>query len=348
MATQHVVNLSGGKDSQDVALLAKLRGRPFRLAMADAGNESQITIDHANYIAEFLGVPLEVYKYDFSEKIAKKREFVATKWAEHGVPSEQIDRALEILKPTGNPFVDLCLWKGRFPSRRAQFCTEWLKARAIEEGVVAPALESGVVVQWLGVRRDESLNRRDAPMFQRVRRLDKPHNILMFRPIIHWTAENVFSFAAAHGMKPNPLYKQGMSRVGCFPCINASKGELREIGRRYPEAIEKISEWEALVAMASKQGVATFFASETTPQGAALGRSVKKEARRLALQVVPADHHQFEAIVSKLTADLVAKAPWPRAAEVFEWAKTDRGGKQLNWIMEDEGLGCSSQYGLCE
>lgn len=36
-------------------------------------------------------------------------------------------RALAVLHPTGNPFLDLCLWKGRFPSRKAQFCTEHLK-----------------------------------------------------------------------------------------------------------------------------------------------------------------------------------------------------------------------------
>jgi hypothetical protein len=35
-------------------------------------------------------------------------------------------RALAVLHPTGNPFLDLCLWKGRFPSRKAQFCTEEL------------------------------------------------------------------------------------------------------------------------------------------------------------------------------------------------------------------------------
>ena len=36
-------------------------------------------------------------------------------------------RALAVLHPSGNPFLDLCLWKGRFPSRKAQFCTEHLK-----------------------------------------------------------------------------------------------------------------------------------------------------------------------------------------------------------------------------
>ena len=38
--------------------------------------------------------------------------------------------------------LDLCLWKGRFPSRKAQFCTEFLKERAVFDSVVGPALET--------------------------------------------------------------------------------------------------------------------------------------------------------------------------------------------------------------
>lgn len=329
--SQHIVNLSGGKDSQACALLAKLRGLPFRLVMADTGNESAITVDHAHYVADFVGVPLEIARADFTDRMAGKRAFIAAKWAAHGVPQDRIDRALAVLQPTGNPFLDLCLWKGRFPSRLAQFCTEFLKAEAIENAIVAPALATGPVVQWLGVRRDESLNRQNAPMFHRVRRKDARHDMLFFRPIIHWTAANVFSFSQAMGAQPNPLYRQGMGRVGCFPCINASKAELREIGRRFPEVIDRLTEWEGLVADASKRGAATFFAPGVTPEATAMG----KELRGIA------DDDDRKAAS--------AAAPWPKADEVFAWAKTSRGGKQSNMFdLMDDGLSCSSQYGLCE
>jgi 3'-phosphoadenosine 5'-phosphosulfate sulfotransferase (PAPS reductase)/FAD synthetase len=331
---QHIVNLSGGKDSQACALLAIRRGRPFRLVMADTGNESPITVDHAHYVAQFVGVPLEVVRADFTARLAGKRAFIAAKWAEAGVPEDRIARALAVLQPTGNPFLDLCLWKGRFPSRKAQFCTEHLKSEAVENGVIAPALAHGPVIQWLGVRRDESLNRANAPMFQKVRRDDHMHDMLFFRPIIHWTAANVFSFTEAMGALHNPLYRHGMGRVGCFPCINTSKAELRQIGLRFPEAIERLTEWEALVAAASKRGAATFFASDVTPEGAAMGKTVRRikgdEARKR----------------------VSAASPWPRAAEVFQWAKTGRGGRQFDLLNHafaaDEGLSCSSQYGLCE
>mgnify|MGYP006316507625 CR=1 FL=1 len=323
---QHIVNISGGKDSAACAALARRRGRPFRLAMADTGHESEITTNYAGELGAILGVEVEVARADFSERIAKRRGFIVANW-----PDELARRALDVLVPTGNPFLDLCLWKGRFPSRKAQFCTEFLKREAIDQQILYPALDVGPVVQWIGVRRDESLNRRNAPFTQRVR-FDGRHDMLFFRPIIHWTAADVFAFLKAEGIPPNPLYLQGMSRVGCFPCINASKDELAAIGRRFPGVVDRLMEMEELVKRASKHGSATFFASDVTPEGAALGKRLKARGG--------------------VDAAESAAAPWPRADEVFAWAKTIRGGKQFgfdNWIADqDEGVSCSSQYGLCE
>lgn len=355
MIGAHIVNLSGGKDSQACALLAAERGRPFRLVMADTGNENALTLEHAAYVADFVGQPLEMVRGDFFREIERKRAFVAAEWPRHGVSAERVERALAVLRPTGNPFLDLCLLKGRFPSRRAQFCTEFLKSRAIEQAVVGPELERRPVVQWLGVRRDESLNRANAPMFQRVRRADKPHDILLFRPLIHWTAENVLGYSTAAGLGPNPLYLAGMSRVGCFPCINAGKAELRSIGKRFPEAVEKLEEWESLVKDASKRGAATFFAPDVTPEGARLAKSIKKRA---ALSVKRSNPELFEngrekerdRLIARLAYEISAVAPWPRAEDVFEWAKTTRGGRQYDLLSlaTDDGISCSSQYGLCE
>jgi 3'-phosphoadenosine 5'-phosphosulfate sulfotransferase (PAPS reductase)/FAD synthetase len=325
----HIVNISGGKDSAATALLAADRGQPFELWMADTGNEHPATVEHAHYLADFLGQPLNIARADFAPQLLRKREFVAVKWREQGVPEATVLRALWVLQPTGNPFLDLCIWKGRFPSRKAQFCTEFLKQKAMEDACVGPALESAPVAQWLGVRRDESLNRRNAPMFQRVRRLDKPFNMLLFRPIIHWTAADVFAFAKSKGLRPNPLYKMGFRRVGCFPCINASKAELAQIGRIHAEVIERLTEWEVVVAMASKRGKATFFASDVTPEGAAIGTAARARGG--------------------MTPEEIAAQHWPTVSQVFDWAKTTRGGKQYDLLgFADDGLSCSSQYGLCE
>lgn len=331
---QHIVNVSGGKDSTACYLLALDRGRPFRAVMADTGNEHPVTIEYAERLAERTGGPqVEIFRADFTERMANKRAYIAARWPEDGIPQAVVDRAVAALQPTGNPFLDLCLWKGRFPSRKVQFCTEFLKSEPIHEQVIEPARRAGPVVQWLGVRRAESLARHNAPMWQ-VIRTPGLHAMRLYRPLIHWSAEACFGYAASHGLDPNPLYLQGMGRVGCFPCINASKGEIRAIALRFPEAFDRIAEWEAICAEASKRGIATFFASGVTPEGAAMAKQISRIEDRDA------------------RAAAAAAASWPTAHRVAEWARTDRGGRQFNLLdaafAEDEALTCSSQYGLCE
>jgi 3'-phosphoadenosine 5'-phosphosulfate sulfotransferase (PAPS reductase)/FAD synthetase len=168
---------------------------------------------------------------------------------------ETVRMALEYLHPTGNPFLDLCLWKGRFPSTKARFCTQFLKIIPITEYVYLPLLEEGYrIVSWQGVRKQESPAR--AKLDERE---ETPEGYEVYRPILEWTADDVFSMHDKHGIAPNPLYKQGMGRVGCMPCINCNKDELFEIARRFPDEIQRVAAWEQLVKKVSKRGAATFF-----------------------------------------------------------------------------------------
>lgn len=218
-------------------------------------------------------------------------------------------RALAVLRPSGNPFLDLCMWKGRFPSRKAQFCTEHLKRNMAVEYQLGLIEEGHTVVSWQGVRRDESLNRRDAKLFERVDR-----HFYIYRPLVDWDVAQVFEIAREENIDPNPLYKCGMGRVGCMPCINASKDEIRQIGARFPEHIAKVAEWERLVGLASKRNAATFMHKSS-------GKGLNNQ------QIVAA---------SNIYA-------------VIEWAQTSRGGKQFSLLTAlDEPSACSSSYGLCE
>lgn len=324
LSTQHIVNVSGGKDSASAYMLAVMRGLPFRAVAADTEHESEITWDWIRKLPERTGGPVvEVVKADFTTRIARKRQFVLTHWADKGVPDKIIRAALDVLHPTGNAFLDMCIWKGRFPSIKGQFCTGHLKAEPIFEQVFAPALERGHVVSWQGERRAESPNRSKLPRHQRVKQIDYRGDLHIFRPILHWSAQNTFALHDYFGLEPNPLYKMGMGRVGCFPCINATKAELAEIFRRFPEVLEKLRRYERLVAMASKRGAATFKAATTTPQGKALV-AAQKQGLRL-------------------------EEPLPDIDDIEQWCRTTRGGRQFDGfkLMDSESL-CSSQYGLCE
>ena len=315
MSIKHVISVSGGKDSTATLLLAihRFGRRNLEPIFCDTGNEHEAVYSYLGYLERELDVRIHRLRADFSEEIKAKRMFIArdlrtrrddkgrrVRWS-----NKAKRRALAVLNPTGIPFLDLCLWKGRFPSRKAQFCTEQLKRDPAVEFQMALMDQGFTVVSWQGVRRDESLNRRNAKSFERI-----APNLFIFRPIVDWSAADVFSYCADMGIRPNPLYLQGMGRVGCMPCINANKKEFREIAARFPEHIQRIAGWEKLVALASKRTAATFVPAP--------GISPRE-----------ASHHGIYSVI--------------------DWANTSRGGKQYDILAGlIETSGCTSSYGLCD
>ena len=119
----------------------------------------------------------------------------------------------------------------------------------------------------------------------------------------------MFEAAALYGLKPNPLYLQGMTRVGCMPCINAGKDEILEISKRFPGHINRIEMWERTVALASKPMEASFFPNPDR------------------------DAHLNKRGIRNVVA----------------WSKTQRGGQLMDFIrINEEPKACESAYGLCE
>lgn len=313
MSEHNIVSVSGGKDSTALLLLAiELEVPNLQAVFADTGHEHPETYAYVDYLANTTGVPIRRVRADFSAQIARKRQFIETKWREQGVPESIVCAALNVLHPTGIPFLDLCLWKGRFPSTKARFCTEELKRNPIIEQILIPLMGGeNLVLSWQGVRRDESLARRHLPECDEV-----GGGLFNYRLILKWDVATVFEAHRVAGIKPNPLYLQGCGRVGCMPCINCSKDELREIADRWPEEVARLREWECLVSLASKRGAATFFAAVNDP-------TVSKN------DAITHSTHGIDRMI--------------------EWSRTARGGRQFELIAAPHsGINCSSAYGLCE
>ncbi|WP_218965423.1 phosphoadenosine phosphosulfate reductase domain-containing protein [Snodgrassella alvi] len=263
----NVVSVSGGKDSTAVLLLALERNAPnLKAVFADTGNEHPITYDYLEYLDKKVH-PITIVKADFTEDLNRRSDYIQNHWLEEGKSQYEIDKAVEALKPTGNPFLDLCLYKGRFPSPRAAFCTKMLKKEVIDQQVFSPLLTEGYDVNsWVGVRADESPRRAALKVSEFAKDL-KGSKLWIYRPVLKWTAQDCFNLHKKHGIEPNPLYKMGMSRVGCMPCMQCRKTELLEISKRFPEEFERIKNWEERVSNASKRGSATFFPAKADELG---------------------------------------------------------------------------------
>lgn len=288
--------ISGGKDSTALALWLRFESgvdlTKIRITFCDTGNEDPLTYAFIGLLGEIIApVPITVIK--------PPRDY----WelAEH---------------------------KGRFPSTKSRFCTIELKILPTREDVLT-LLRDGVNLLMLnGVRRAEGHNgneRANAPDWD----LDLGFGCWLYRPIVDWGIDQVWDIhrkyipldrvidlvATDPTMKPeirdqliariqadgrpcNPLYHMGARRVGCYPCFNASKLEIRSLADHRPERIEFIAEKE--IAVGSKNhGISTFF-------------------RRNA---VPARFRRYTVTTKTGTYQV------PTIRDVADWAQTSYGGK---------------------
>lgn len=129
------------------------------------------------------------------------------------------------MKPTGNAFLDMMLWKGRAPSTKAQFCTEILKLWPILFWLDKHYPKSEY--EWLmhtGIRNEESQRREK--IINHFSWNDFFDCLSVF-PILKESRDWELRYLESLGVPPNPLYVLlDQPRVGCFPCIHTSKGQL--------------------------------------------------------------------------------------------------------------------------
>lgn len=218
MSEIQVCSVSGGKDSTALyCLMVEFFGKNFLPIFSDTGHEHPVTVNYVRNLHVMAGGPeVVIVKSDFTEKLGRRGKEVS-----------------------GNPFLDMMIWKGRAPSTKAQFCTEWVKLWPqllyLEEHH-----PFDYWVMYTGIRQGESL--------ARLERYPMPFTFNTYfdceyvLPLLYETAENVFRFLEQKGVPPNPLYALGYGRVGCFPCIHSNKGELALL----PDwAWDKLTEWES-------------------------------------------------------------------------------------------------------
>lgn len=374
-----VVNYSAGKDSTATLIVANaLFGEKVTSVMSDTDNEHSDTIEYARTIHEQIGCgPVKVVKKIYSQEDFDKRRLAVTKgWnkrqairmgAYRGIVMPSLNRSdtkfgqawlktaerwgvefntaleacLSVLQPSGNSFLDAALLHGKFPQLRDRFCTDELKIQIAFDAAINPMIDDGdVVVQWSGVRADESSKRAGYSRFEEDKR--SPDFLYNFLPIHGWTAADVFALHKYFGVKPNPLYMQGAGRVGCMNCILCGKEEIAETAARWPEHIDKHYQWELKVRLVSRwvhwMSVGEFRQTWFKQFGRNCGTELL--IGHQAPEIQHLDWSGFYGPRGKMGS--------PNAHEVVSWAKTGRGGNVYDLVKASIDVDvCSSRYGLC-
>lgn len=207
-----ILSMSGGKDSSAAGLWLQEHGIEFEAVFMDTGWEHP---DTYRYVRETL-----------------EPRFGPVRWLQ-----AQRDGEPETMEK-------LIRRKGMFPSRVKRFCTQSLKIRPFVEYVKGLSAEDGAVVNVVGIRAGESSARSAMPRWSFEPDMGGIHT---WRPIIDWSYQDVIDMHARHELLPNPLYLSGASRVGCWPCINARKAEIRHIVEHDPDVIDRIRAMESEV-----------------------------------------------------------------------------------------------------
>jgi len=249
------------------------------------------------------------------EGIEHRRVFADTGW-EHWTTYEHLDMLREKLGPidvvgVNGGFVSRMRYRAGFASRMARWCTRELKIEPLLKYHNEIRDNEGDTVSVVGIRAAESPRRAEMKEFED----DDGWGGYVWRPILHWPVEAVLAIHHRHGVPVHPLYKAGMSRVGCWPCIFSRKAEIRRIAELDPERIDLIRNLE----------------NELTELRAQRNR--EKPGR-----YAHATATFFQSIDRKTTNNI---------DQVVAWSKTKRGGKEVELLAPPPLEGCY-RWGMCE
>lgn len=209
----NVVGFSGGKDSTALLLWMRDHQPIFRAVFNDTGWEHPLTYAYIEEINQTL----------LHGQLITLRP---AEWVPAGTKERYEDMR------------ELVAVKGRVPSVRARFCTEYLKTNPLRAYLAT--VEEPVLYQ--GIRAEESPARAQMPHSE----WSDYYDCRVERPLFTWTAQEVFALLDRCGIPANPLYRLGSKRVGCFPCVLTRHAELKRLTRTLPEVWDRIEELEQL------------------------------------------------------------------------------------------------------
>lgn len=265
-----LITCSGGKDS--VAALHWMRNngyKDYEVVFCDTGWESDVTYKYLDYLQDKLNFKLKdlrskKYKgmIDMSEK---KKRFPSSQRRFCTSELKIIPVVDYILDEVKDDFLVVQGIRGAESESRSKMKAQCNYFKYYIEPIeinstLLPKLEKQfnsekkeskrvkILAKIEKVKARLSMGKED-PKYHTYRRKEvlkfcKIHATDVFRPIFEWTDMQVIEYIIKNGLKPNPLYRLGMKRVGCFPCIMSGLPEIHQLAERFPERITEIAEHE--------------------------------------------------------------------------------------------------------
>ena len=210
-----------------------------------------------------------------------------------------------------SPFIRLVFSNHCFPNHFQKWCTRELKIRVFKGFCDA---QDGDMINIVGVRRSESKRRANVEEWEWNSNFD----CWTWRPLYLWQDADVIDIHKRFGLVPNGLYLNGHNRVGCYPCIYFGKRDLKHISQKRINVIERFERYlgDFLIAQSKNKKVLAHLENAKSTHGY-IYRSFFKS--------------------KNLKHEPITK--------VIEWAKTSRGGKQLE--LFDTNVPTCHKWGLC-
>jgi 3'-phosphoadenosine 5'-phosphosulfate sulfotransferase (PAPS reductase)/FAD synthetase len=288
--------------------------------------------------------------------IEHDRVFLDTGW-EADVTYEylrgELTRVLGPIEEIANPrhkMAKLVLRKAMFPSRLRRFCTQELKVFPMQAYINGRVAEGEDVINTVGIRHGESAARSQMPEWEWSDGFDCE----VWRPLVEWTEQDVIDIHHRHGLRPNPLYLQGATRVGCWPCIFARKAEIRLVAEIDPGRIDLVRALEQRVAARAEakghkiKNPPTWFHRPTRiKQPCPCGGVTCAWCAGTGLD--PRNDEPCTLCCSSCGGSgVVESRPCTPIDEVVEWSRTAHGGRQVEMFEPPESERGCMRWGLCE
>ncbi len=193
-----VFSTSFGKEDQVITDLIARSGAPIRIVTLDTGRLFGETYELADRTRNRYKVNIEVYYPEAS----------------------QVERM--VTKKGFNSFYD------SVDNRKE--CCSIRKVQPLRRAL------AGMKVWITGLRREQSVNRKDTPLVDWASDL----HLHKFNPLVEWTSRDLDQYLQEHKVPYNPLHDKGFLSIGCAPCTRAIQpGEDERAGRWWWEMSKK-------------------------------------------------------------------------------------------------------------